>query len=1255
MDSHGENAFEGIAPLSLSPGSEPVQSPDYPSYDVFLNHRGPDVKKTLAEPIYRHLSAFNLRVFLDQKELRTGDFLPAAIQHALATSKIHVAIFSSRYAESPWCLAELSFMLKTGAKIIPVFYDVQPFHARYIHSGPYAQAFIDYQRKNRIDADIVEKWKEDLHRVSFISGLLYDSRGKSDENMLLKSIVDRVLEETKGEELEVAKHPVGLDDAVQAFQKTISESDEQQGGYVKVVGIVGMGGSGKTTLAKKIYNERSWAYKGRCCFLSDVRTEGTKNGLASLQCKLLQKLVPYDWKIDNTSEGKELLRRRLQNREVLMVLDDIDNEEQIDALLVKEVIGAGSLVIVTSRDKGVLTSSGISLFHEVKGMGEAHAKQLFCWHAFCLPNPSPGFETLVEKFLIACSGLPLSLKVIGALLYKKNIVYWNGTLEKIGKHILPSSIINTLKISYEALDREEREIFLDIAWFFAGEEKDMLINIWDGSGWSSLQSLDSLEQKCLVEFVHENKGYESEGENRVVIRMHDQLRDMGRDVIDNQSPPSRLWRPDDIRNYLSRHQLGLFTEVTEVRGICTSPTPNLNASGGMEMITRMRPMTMWKACWMQVLEICGVSTMFRGCPVRVAGSALRLLAGEGGCVTEFSDLVRELIWLQWVDFPYTSIPSHFSMGNLRVLKILIKGPSMHAMPLDTLWQSDEQAPTQLRELSVEKLKKLPESIGLLKHLVKIVLRTGEMKNLPDELCQLKFLNHLDLSFCEKLQSLPNRFGDLTNLRHLNLSHCRAMKALPESFSQLLRLQYLCSDACYSLTISEDILRNTRTLEYFELGSDRVERLPTHITSQTFLTNLSLSCTNLQMLPTDIGDLRNLRALVVESMAFKSFPSSLENLTELKSLILNSCQKFNCIPESIARLRRLERLSLNNTDVRLLPQGLTRLHNLVELSVMNSPLGDVMLSSPTYAMFALKSITFIDTKTVNLSISKEVCPNLETLVVRDCKNLVEVKALPITIVNLDLEWCQRLEKISGLSNITKLRYFNVFGCLELQELEDMSQLSFLERLIVDGCCMLTKMEGLQHLLQLKEIQIAACHSGVWKGIKCLKRLPSKVSSITLNMKTMGGDEREVDSILSSFKFPISVREFSTELMCKLELEEVRSCVALIMVFLCKHSGAEGHDPKQDIIKVGSNYSMQECMITVKIESNSECIILCLFTRGSRYIQELKIIKVQGDIGVYAILPFESKKGWVVFFHEGEERKIAEIWEKVFAYAYSKQQI
>jgi len=114
--------------------------------------------------------------------------------------------------------------------------------------------------------------------------------------------------------------------------------------------------------------------------------------------------------------------------------------------------------------------------------------------------------------------VPLSLKVFGALLCGKNDpFYWEYQLDKLGR-ILPTDIKQRLQISIEPLDAEEREIFLDIACFFTGENRDMAIKIWDGSHWKGFQNL---EERCLVEVDSEN-----------VIHMHDHLRDLGRDIAE---------------------------------------------------------------------------------------------------------------------------------------------------------------------------------------------------------------------------------------------------------------------------------------------------------------------------------------------------------------------------------------------------------------------------------------------------------------------------------------------------------------------------------------------------------------------------------------------------------------------------------------------------------------------------------------------------------------------------------------------------
>jgi hypothetical protein len=115
-------------------------------YDVFLNHRGPDVKKTFASHLYRQLKANGLRVFLDQEELQKGDELTPQIKGAIRDASVQIAIFSLNYCESPWCLNELLLMLESkeerGSTIIPVFYGVKPSEPRWTQgdNGVYARA-----------------------------------------------------------------------------------------------------------------------------------------------------------------------------------------------------------------------------------------------------------------------------------------------------------------------------------------------------------------------------------------------------------------------------------------------------------------------------------------------------------------------------------------------------------------------------------------------------------------------------------------------------------------------------------------------------------------------------------------------------------------------------------------------------------------------------------------------------------------------------------------------------------------------------------------------------------------------------------------------------------------------------------------------------------------------------------------------------------------------------------------------------------
>jgi hypothetical protein len=250
-------------------------------------------------------------------------------------------------------------------------------------------------------------------------------------------------------------------------------------------------------------------------------------------------------KVGSISRGINLIKERLSCKKVLLILDDVNKWRKIENLLGKcDWFASGSRVIITSRDRNVLTALGKDpLIYKVKKMDQCEARELFNLHAFQTDKPEEKYSELVEEILHYANGLPLALVIIGSGLCGGSIGQWKSALKKF-KGIPNKDIQDVLKISYEELDDSEQEIFLDIACFFKGWYKDDVINILDACNLYPDYSFPRLIDKCLITLNRSDK-----------LSMHDLLQQMGREIVRQESPQmlgkrSRLWFYKDAREVL---------------------------------------------------------------------------------------------------------------------------------------------------------------------------------------------------------------------------------------------------------------------------------------------------------------------------------------------------------------------------------------------------------------------------------------------------------------------------------------------------------------------------------------------------------------------------------------------------------------------------------------------------------------------------------------------------------------------------------
>ncbi|CAN1152881.1 Disease resistance protein L6 [Linum perenne] len=335
----------------------------------------------------------------------------------------------------------------------------------------------------------------------------------------------------------VTEELVGVDFHVQEVVRLLNLDS----GDGKIVGIHGISGMGKTTIAKAVYDNICTKFD-RCCFLENIGEMLSKNdGIVAIQTKVICSIMRDDVKVNDASQGTNLIRERVCKYKILIVLDDVDDRFEFGQILGKlGHFSSESRFIITTRDKRVLELVQEYKLYEPKEMSYDHSLQLFSKHAFHMNYPPEDYGPLCDEFIKVAAKLPLALKVIGSLLFCRDEQFWEEMLTKLKE--IPSTsnkVHERLKISYNELTYS---IFLNIACFFIGEDKDSPVHMWSDCKLYPESGIRTLVLRSFIKIDERNQ-----------LWMHDLIRDLGRAIVmkedvKNPCKRSRIWSYEDAMN-----------------------------------------------------------------------------------------------------------------------------------------------------------------------------------------------------------------------------------------------------------------------------------------------------------------------------------------------------------------------------------------------------------------------------------------------------------------------------------------------------------------------------------------------------------------------------------------------------------------------------------------------------------------------------------------------------------------------------------
>ncbi|KAJ9554592.1 hypothetical protein OSB04_018637 [Centaurea solstitialis] len=872
-----EQINPSIPSSSFSSHSTPTPSSSSQprKHDVFLSFRGIDTRNTFVDHLYSALKQQGIYTYKDDKTLPRGETIGPSLLKAIEESQVAVVVFSENYANSSWCLQELAHIMKCRDErdliVMPIFYHVDPSEIRK-QKGKYGAALAKHvsEKKN------VESWRKALADAGNLSGDV----ANGPETVFIKQIVD-----TLSNRLMYA--PISSDHedliGIEARLQDLKSKMEMEPDGVLMVGIWGLGGGGKTTLASALYNEISTNFDGSC-FIKDVREESSKHGLEKLQEKVLSLVL----KQKREEVVGSWIKSRLRHKKVLMVLDDVDHLDQLKELAGSNAwFGEGSRIIITTRDSHWLNAHKVNVIYNISLLNDEEAMKLFYMHAPRDHRPLQDYEMLSKDVISYACGLPLALKVLGSFLCDKDMSECRSALARL-KEIPDGDIVQKLKISYDGFQPMEKELFLDIACFFRGYKKDEPMVIFEACGFHPVIGIRVLAQKALITVSKEGR-----------LEMHDLIQEMAHHIVrgENLKSPekhSRVWQEEDV-----------------VR-ICDMDSTKVN-----DRIKALEVCFQWDSHFPpRIPEVVG--NMKKLCWINMYGYRATSLPRE------FQPMKLCYLKLDWSRVEQLW-EGNKRLPNLKVLDLGCSSKLSRTPDLDGL-----PCLERLILACCDSLKEIHPSIGYHESIIFLDLEGCSALEIFPPIIRMKKLETLLLSGCSQLRKFPeiqtsldnlvklslNKSGIetvpssvgryCTNLLSLDLWNCKNLRSIEGNFRFLKHLKGLYLDGCHQLKNipTEGLFDVDCSLQLLSLSGTSLQNLPRGAVNgflgfSHFLRRLSLAECNLvdgDISPEFFKGLSNLQALDLSGNKFSRLDSSLLQLPRLKFLKLSSCESLVELPD-----------------------------------------------------------------------------------------------------------------------------------------------------------------------------------------------------------------------------------------------------------------------------------------------------------------------------------------------------------------------